>query len=112
MIMQLVRMNFLGTEMFSVFKDNIICLIASIAVMLLLVSIRKYHCFKISVGYLDNNGVVSHRWSRCWTSYGAIKEVIKLVGQENIAEIIGVIKVSQKEYQAMWDRAMAKTAQD
>jgi len=105
--MQYVRMNFLGAEPINPVRDNIICLIASVAIMLLLVCIRKYHCFKISVGYVDNNGIVSHRWSKCWTSLGATREVVKLVGRENITEIIGTIKISQKEYQAMWDRAMA-----
>jgi hypothetical protein len=111
LVMQYVRINFLGSEPFSVRNDIIISFAAAIAIMFLLVCIRKYHCFYISVGFVDNNGAVSHRWSRCWTSFGAKREVIKMVGQENIAEIIGAIKMSQKDYQAMWDRATAKVKQ-
>jgi hypothetical protein len=97
----------LGVQMNTV--ENIaICLVASFAIMLLLVCIRKYHCFYISVGYIDNNGVVNHRWSRCWTGTGAISEVVAQVGSENISEIIGAIKLSEKDYREMWDRANAK----
>ena len=93
-------------------QQIIICITASALVKVLLMHLRKNYCYISSVGYIDIHGDVTHQWSIRWTKYGAIREITNRVGKDNIKSMIGVIKLSKREYSDMVNRALARVEEE